>query len=329
MIHLGVPYLRLRAIGILLMFWYLALVGFLRSIKNTKTPMQIFSFGAVVFVITDYALIFGKFGCPECGLNGSAWASITQYGLMLIAAVGYIMNNQECKKYGIKLFSSISQWSDVRRLLNLSWPIVIDKSVMASAYIWLGGMINHLGQSSIASFHVIKDMERFAFLPAIAFAQVATLLVSNNLGAGNWESLMSNIKKILFMAFIGVALIVFVFSLYPTQIISFFDQEGTFTAFSALIFPALSVLVFFDLLQLILAASLRGIGKVRIVMMTRLVVCGLFFVPVSWYIAKTPMNSSLLKFYLLYATFYIGDGLMGMVYVYYFRSSRWKQDLKS
>ncbi len=329
MIHLGVPYLRLRAISILLMFWYLALVGFLRAIKNTKTPMQIFSFGAIVFVITDYALIFGKFGCPACGFNGSAWASVIQYAVMLIAGLGYIMNNAECRVYGIQLFRAISNFADVRRLMKLTGPVVIDKSTMALAYIFLGGMINHLGQDTIASYHMIKDMERFAFLPAIAFAQVATLLASNNLGAGNWSAIKSNIKKIMLMASLGVGIILTFFSLNASWVISFFDKEGVFTTFAAIVFPALSVLVFFDLLQLILAASLRGVGNVRLVMKTRLAVCGLYFAPVAYYIAQAPIESALIKFYLLYGSFYLGNGLMSVVYLYQFRSGKWKEGLST
>ncbi|MEX2437999.1 MAG: MATE family efflux transporter, partial [Candidatus Babeliales bacterium] len=325
MIHLGVPYLRLRAVSILLMFWYFAIVGFLRAIKNTKTPMYIFSIGAIVFVLADYALIFGKYGCPECGFNGSAWATVIQYALMLALSLIYIFYNPECKKYAISLFSHIADWEDARRLLQLSWPVVIDKSTMALAYIWLGGMINHLGEASIASYHVIKDMERFAFLPAIAFAQVATLLVSNDYGAGDWRAIKSTIKKIMLMASLGVGLILILFSAFPTYIISFFDPEGSFTTFSAIIFPALSVLVFFDLLQLILAAALRGVGNVRLVMLTRLAICGLYFFPIAYYIAQAPIESALIKFYLLYSSFYIGNGLMCIVYLYQFRSGKWKE----
>jgi putative MATE family efflux protein len=327
MIHLGIPYMRLRALSVLLMFWYLAAVGFLRAIKNTQTPMQIFALGAIAFIVSDYLLIFGKFGCPECGLNGSAWASIIQYLVMLIAVVGYIMHSQECRKYAISLLRSISDYNDVKRLLNLSWPVVIDKSTMALAYIWLGGMINHLGQDAIASYHVIKDMERFAFLPAIAFAQVATLLASNQLGEGDWHAIKSNIKKIMLMSSLGVGFVLLVFSIYPHTVISFFDQEGTFTTFASIVFPALSVLVFFDLLQLILAASLRGVGNVRLVMMTRLAICGLYFSPIAYCIAQAPIESALIKFYLLYSSFYIGNGLMSLVYLYQFRSGKWKEGL--
>ena len=42
MIHLGVPFLRLRAIGLFFTFLYMAFVGFLRGVKNTKAPMVIF-----------------------------------------------------------------------------------------------------------------------------------------------------------------------------------------------------------------------------------------------------------------------------------------------
>ena len=329
MIHLGVPYLRLRAVSILFMFWYLALVGFLRSIKNTKTPMLIFILGAASFIITDYLLIFGNFGCPCMGFNGSACASIVQYGVMFLAALGYIFFNPQCRVYGIKLFSSIKEWADVRRLFQLSWPVVVDKATMATAYIWLGGMINHMGPTVIASYQVVKDMERLAFVPAIAFAQVATLLVSNNFGAGNFGAIKSNIKKILLMASLGVGVFLLVLSIYPTTFISFFDKEGTFTAFAAIIFPALSVLVFFDLLQLILAASLRGVGNVRLVMFTRLVVCGLYFAPVAWFIAQAPIESMLVKFYLLYGSFYIGNGLMSIVYLYQFRSGKWHRQTDS
>ncbi len=42
MISLGVPYLRIRAIGVFFAFIYFALIGFLRGIKNPKLPMLFF-----------------------------------------------------------------------------------------------------------------------------------------------------------------------------------------------------------------------------------------------------------------------------------------------
>src|SRR5690606_34937089 len=118
---------------------------------------------------------------------------------------------------------------------------------------------------------------RFAFLPAIAFAQVITFLVSNDYGKKNWVAITNNIKKVTLVAFMLVFAILLVLVLYQETIVSFFDKKGDFTQLAARAFPILSVLVLFDLLQLVLAGALRGASDVRTVMFTRLIVVFGFF----------------------------------------------------
>src|SRR3989338_2283864 len=79
MISLGVPFMKMRAFGVFFAFVYFALIGFLRGVKNSRTPMHIFILGCAVFLFFDYALIFGHFGFPKLGFIGSAISSIIQY----------------------------------------------------------------------------------------------------------------------------------------------------------------------------------------------------------------------------------------------------------
>jgi Na+-driven multidrug efflux pump len=173
---------------------------------------------------------------------------------------------------------------------------------------------------------VIRDIERFAFLPAVAFAQIITFLVSNDFGKQNWHGISANIKKVVFLASLMVFSLLLIFSLCPGFIIHFFDQKGTFTSFSAKIFPLLSIFVFLDLLQLILSGALRGAGDVRTVMWTRLIVCAGFFCPVTYVVATFfPLVDPMLKFLIIYATFYVGSGIMSIVYVCLFRTGEWSK----
>ena len=329
MIQYGVPFLRLRALSFLLIFMYLGIVGFLRGIKKPRVPMQIFIVGAIVFLFFDYSLIFGKFGFPALGIQGSALAAIVQYSVMLLLALGYIFFDKENRKYAIPVFLDIKDWSRVKEIVALSLPVMVDKATLAAAYLWLGYTINPMGKYAIASFDVLKDLERLAILPAAAFAQVITFLVSNAYGVHEWEGIKANVKKVVFLASFFVFLILLVFSLWPSYFISFFDGKGKFTAFSARIFPFLSVLVFFDLLQLILAGALRGAANVKTVMFTRLAVCTLYFIPVSWAISKLPIENMALKFFLIYSSFYVGNGLMSIIYIMRFRGQQWKKQLLS
>jgi putative MATE family efflux protein len=326
MVALGVPFLRLRALGVFFTFVYFAFIGFLRGIKNTKTPMKIFISGGVVFLFFDYVLIFGKLGFPQMRLQGSALAGVIQYAFMLFASLCYLLLRKDSvgRKYSIQLFSVFRNRSRIKELLTLSWPVVIDKATLAAAYIWLGAMIAPMGTFALATFSVIKDLERFAILPAVAFAQVVTLLISNDYGEQDWEGIKSNTKKIVFMTSIMVMGILLVFSLWPKYFIQFFDKNGDFTDLAATIFPILSVLVFFDLLQLILSGALRGAANVKTVMMTRLIVCLFCFVPVSYILSRIPIEDIIVKFVLVYGSFYIGNALMSIVYINRFRSEEWK-----
>ncbi len=324
MIAFGIPFLRLRAFSVFFIFLYMALIGFLRGVKNTKTPMVIFIIGSAIFLFFDYALILGNFGFPRMELQGSAVASLIQYGVMVLLVLGYILLNKQYRKYGIDLLKTIADRTYVKQLFFLSWPVMIDKATMAWSYIWLCKMINPMGTCTVAAFCVVKDMERFAFLPAIAFAQVITFLVSNDYGMRNWAAIKSNLKKICFMSSIAVFSVLFLFALNPAPIIRFFDRKGEFTLLAAYAFPILSVLVFFDLVQLILSGALRGAGNVRVVMYVRLAICLGYFVPLSYMISTIDFQSATLKFILLYGSFYFGNALMSIVYIGRLRGELWK-----
>jgi MATE family multidrug resistance protein len=328
MVSLGVPYLRIRVFGIFLMFVFFALAGFMRGIKNTKTPMALSMIGIALFLVFDYALVFGLFGLPHLGFYGSAVASIIQYGAMVLFALGYIVLNKKYRKYGIHLFSVFKERSYFFELMRISWPVMLDKATFAFAYVWLCWMMKPLGTTAVATFCVIKDMERFALAPAIAFAQVVTFLVSNDYGRQQWEGIKSNIKKVFFIASMLVFAILALFSLYPTHIIKYFDRKAEFTALAAYVFPIISTLVFFDVLQLILSGALRGIGNVGLVMWVRFAVCLGYFIPVSYILSSLAIEDMGVKLVLIYGSFYIGSALMSVAYIQRFRSEDWKSSVK-
>ncbi len=326
-VEMGIPFLRMRAIATFLAFVLFALVGFLRGIKNTFTPMVIFMAGSAAFIFFDYLLIYGYCGFPCLGLQGSAVASIIQYSVMLMIAMAYVVWHPENRKYAVNLFQGFKKLRYVWELLELSMPVMLDKAIFAWAYVWLCKMLCPMGTTAIATFSAIKDLERISFLPAIALAQVITFLVSNDFGAHNWTGIKNNIKKVTFLSSILVFSMLWFISYNLKWVLSFLDKKGEFTPFAAKVFPILSILVFFDLLQLILSGALRGAGNVKTVMLVRFAIIVGYFVPVSYTIAQFTMHNEPLKFILIYGSFYLGNALMSVIYVYRFRGNAWKESI--
>ena len=325
MISMGVPFMKVRAVGIFFAFVYFALIGFLRGVKNSQTPMHIFMLGCAVFLFFDYALIFGSFGFPAMGLMGSAVASVIQYAVMCGICLWFVARQTSFKIYEINFSPFSLYWGRIKELCLLSLPIIIDKAALSLAYVWLGYCMAPMGTCALASFSVVKDLERFALLPAIAFAQVITFLVSNDFGKKDWEGIKSTIKKIVLMSSVSVFIILFVCSMWPSSIIQMFDFKGEFTDFAAKAFPVISALAFFDVLQLILSGALRGAGDVRVVMWTRLVSCVLFFAPLAYLFSRITTDRMVFKFVLIYGTLYLCNAVMSFSYVKRFRRDLWKR----
>lgn len=323
--QLGIPFMRLRAIGVFFMFIFFAIIGFMRGIKNTRIPMTLFVMGAGIFILCDYLFIFGNAGCPAMGLQGSAIASVVQYTAMCLIAFCWMIFDKRFSRYSIQLLTVFSDVSYAKNLFALSWPVVMDKATLAAAYIWLGKMIVPIGATAQATFCAIKDIERFSFLPALAFAQIITFLVSNDYRKQNWQGIKSNIKKALFLSSLAVGILLAIIWSNLDYVIHFFDRSCEFTPLVARVFPLLSILVFFDLLQLILSGALRGAGNVKSVMKVRLLVCLCYFGPLSYLLASLPLKDETLKFVLVYGSFYMGNALMSIMYVRRFRSEDWKQ----
>ncbi len=324
MVTLGMPFLRLRATGIFLIFVSLGLFAFMRAVKNTKTPMIIYIIGNIIFVGLDYTLVLGKFGFTQMGLKGSAIATIIQYIVMISIAFFYITSKKDYKKYFSKMFIGYFSKEKVRQILKLSLPIMIDKGSLAGAYVLLAKMIAPLGKYAIASYSAIKDLERFAFLPAVGFAQIIVFLVSNRIGAKDLDGAKNNIKKVMILTAAMITVTLTILCANSRYFIQLFDKKDKFTNLASPVLMLISVLVIFDFVQLILAAALRGAGDVRTVMKVRFFSCLLFFIPAVFLISKLPIENQIIKFSLIYGSFYINTGIMGLFFLKRIKSSKWQ-----
>jgi putative MATE family efflux protein len=296
----GAPFLRLKSFGVLLIFVAVAFLGFMRAVKNTHVPMALYLVGVFIFIFFDFALVKGRFGFPQLNLTGSAIATIIQYSVINIFAVGYILWNPEYKKYFTKIFFSMFSPQRAIQILNLSWPVMIDKSAIAFCYVILSKHLASLGTYAIATYDVVKNLERTAFLPVMASAQIITFLVSNRLGAKDPDGASANIKKVLILTALTVVPSLIFLCLNSRYFVSFFDPANKFTDFAAATLPIISLLVVFDSTQVILAGALRGAGDVKTVMWTRFFACFCFFIPVSYILSMIPMSSPVVKFSLIY-----------------------------
>jgi putative MATE family efflux protein len=324
LIHYGITFLRVQACNVPLIFLFSVLMGFLKALKNTRTPLAINVIGITLFIAADSILIHGMGSLPALGFTGSALATLLRYAVMNLCAIWYLSRMPKMRSYFPSGFSLAFNLPQIKKLLSLSGPVIIDKGTLAFALMWLGKMIASSGVLGIAAIEAIKNIERYSLLPALAFAQVLTFLVSNRLGANDPEGAKINIRRVIIMAApLTIAASLF-FKAWGPFLANQVDPSGTLATFMAPLLIPVPFFLFFDFLQILLASALRGAGDVRAVMITRSLAV-LVFIPLSWAITKIEITNLALKFSMIYASYYLIVALMALAFLLRLRGNAWQR----
>lgn len=91
-IKLGAGYLKITGAGYIFSAMSFSIAMLLRSIGKTKLPMYTSFFSLLINVVFNYLLIFGKYGFPEMGVNGSAVATTVARTFEFVIIIYFIYN---------------------------------------------------------------------------------------------------------------------------------------------------------------------------------------------------------------------------------------------
>jgi len=91
---------------------------FLEGIKRADVGFYMVLAANIVNVVLNYALIFGHFGMPELGAEGSAWASTGVRWFMAASVFAFVWWAPSLKKYEVRRphGQTFKEWSDQRHM---------------------------------------------------------------------------------------------------------------------------------------------------------------------------------------------------------------------
>ena len=179
----------LRIFSIALGANYLLLISnaLFRASGDVKEPLVTMFFVSAINIIGDFVLVFGCFPFPRLGYPGIAVATAVS------VTFGMGIN--------IVLFFR-SRWRSIYRgswgvspgtimqIVHLGWPAAMLQIAWNAGTIVLYNILGRLGEASITAMAAIANglrIEALIFLPAFALNMSASVLIGQNLGAGNPE----------------------------------------------------------------------------------------------------------------------------------------------
>lgn len=193
---------------------------------------------AMVNVLLDYVLIFGKFGMPEMGIKGAAIASVLAEAASLIFFLIYTAWKVDLRKYGLNHWQGLDL-SLLGRILNISCFTMVQYFLAMATWFAFFMAVERLGQRELAIANIVRSVYVVILIPVQALSTAANSLVSNLIGAGGIHQVMQLVRRIAGMSFLIMVVCVAVLILFPQSILSVYTNEQALLAESV---PSLYVI---------------------------------------------------------------------------------------
>ena len=159
--------------------------GIFRASGEVKKPLLTMFIVSVINVIGDFVLVFGLFSLPRMGYAGIAVA--TAFSVSVGMVINLFLFSTRRWKHLYKRPWTIAL-ATMRQIIALGWPAALLQIAWNAGSIVLYNILGRLGESSISALAAITNglrIEAIIFLPAFALNMAASVLVGQNLGAGN------------------------------------------------------------------------------------------------------------------------------------------------
>lgn len=213
----ALSYVRWRLPGMVFAFVTTIFRAFYVGTTQTKT----LTLNSIVMVLSNvifnYILIFGKFGAPSLGITGAAIGSSLAELVSLIFFIVYTYRRCDRQKYGLDKPSEFD-FKEIKSMMPVCSWTMIQHTISISTWFIFFLYIEHLGERALAISNITRSISGLMWVVLSAFSATCCTLVSNMIGEGHTEKVMSLVRRILKLSYAIITAIVIIFCIFPESI---------------------------------------------------------------------------------------------------------------
>ena len=312
-------YIDYRSYGLFFVFTNFIFRSFYVGIAKTRVIIWSTALLAGVNIFLDYCLIFGNLGFPEMGIEGAALASVIAEATATVYFILYSVIVIPAKKYQLFRFGKFNMKLYLR-IIRISFPVMMQNFFSIAAWLTFFLLVEKMGERDLAVSNIIRSFYVVLMIPLWGFSAATNTLVSNIIGQGRGDEVVSLVFKIVRISLAGVAIVVLMGFLFPDAVLRIYTNDPEIIQASL---PALYVI---NIAALMLAAAfivfsaVSGTGKTQISFLIEIAVITLYLVYTFFIINIIKGNISG-----VWTSEWVYAGLLFTLSFFYLKFGRWQE----
>jgi MATE family multidrug resistance protein len=303
-----------------------AISSFFTGQGDTKTNMYATIAGNVVNLVLDYAMIFGRWGFPEMGIRGAAWATVIAgfVGPVIMFVIYFarktdaVYQTRNTFRFDRKLFARM-----IRFGLPSAGHLLLDVGSFSLFVLFTG----RLGTIALASSNIALAINNVAFMPLIGMSIAASILVGQYQGRGDSATAEKAGWTCLKVGWIYMAVVGSTFIFFPNAYFKLFTSRGPDSipmeqvlSVGRILLLMMAAWGLLDTVNLVISGALKGAGDTRFVMYYSVVMAWGVWISGELVILFVLRRGIVAAW--LWLMFYVI--LMAAGFLWRYRSGRWK-----
>lgn len=286
-VDLAVPFFDVLIFSIIPVSLFFTCKQYCEGLANTRMALIISVVGNLLNIVLNYVLIYGKFGFPELGYLGSAWASFIARAFMGISFLFLIFKSPLTKEINVVYKQVKINWTELKDLARIGLNSGAQFTFEVAAFAIAGLMAGTFGKEQIDAHGIALSIAAFTYMFGSGISSAATIRIGVYKAQQNWLEIKNAGFTALKLVFIVMAFFGVVFLLLSSILPLGFSNEVQIIELASKLLIIAAMFQLFDGIQVTAIGALRGLEDVKYPTVITLVGYWIIALPLAYFLAFT------------------------------------------
>jgi multidrug resistance protein, MATE family len=277
-----VPYMKALLWGMLPLFLFTAFRRYLQAVNIVKPVTFALVSANLINFVGNWILIYGHWGAPAMGLEGSGWTTSLSRWYMALAMLAAVLWEERKADWLVMALSWRPDWTRIRELVSLGLPATGQIAFEGAIFGVVTVLAAKLDEVSLAAHGIAVQVVSTTFMVPLGVSSAAAVRVGHAVGRGDRRGVAVAGWAGLFVAgaFMGAAGLLLWIA--PGFIVRRFIDDAAVVAAGVTLLRIAALFQLFDGLQIVATGALRGVGDTRTPMLVHLVCYWAIGMPIAY-----------------------------------------------